>query len=118
VVQSYRRGLGIASIIARELKHVALSGVNGPETKLAFSGFIMGLVLAHHVHIPGPAHEELTHPIDDAFNDNLEKKEQKELRASSSRASSSRAPPPANEPHPAPPPTKAFDFSYFIPWMT
>ena len=75
--------VNIARIIANELKHIALSGVTGPKTRLAFPRFIMGLLRFHGVEIPDPAHEELNHLIDDAYIVALARKEQ---RASSSRA--------------------------------
>lgn len=99
----------IARIIAREIKHVALSGVTEPATKIAFPGFIMGLVLAQKVHLTGPPQEVLTHPIDDDFIRNLARKEAKELRA----ASSSHPEPETAPPH-APTHANAFDFT---PWL-
>jgi hypothetical protein len=99
----------IARIIARELKKIVISGRNEPSCKLAFPGLIVRLVLNAKICIPPPVHEELKGPIDDAFIDNLEKKE--------SRASTSRDPPPQVDPSQALAPThQAFDFSSFVPW--
>jgi hypothetical protein len=57
----------VASIISRELKHVALGGVAGLDTRLAFLGFIMGLLRHHEVPVTKPFSEELVSPIDDKY---------------------------------------------------
>jgi len=46
------REVDVARIISRELKHIALGGAVGAETRLCFSGFIMGLIRHHEVQIP------------------------------------------------------------------
>ena len=57
----------IAQIISRELKHMALSGVTRPETRITFPGFVMGLVQEQGVKIHGSFLEELASPIDDKY---------------------------------------------------
>jgi len=57
----------VARIISRELRHVALSGLTLKLTKLSFPGFIMRLVQALGVQIPGPFGERLVGPIDDKY---------------------------------------------------
>ena len=57
----------VARIVSEELKHMALSGVTRPETRITFPGFVMGLLQAQGVEIPLPSHEQLTSSIDDKY---------------------------------------------------
>jgi hypothetical protein len=92
------REVDVAQIISREFKHVALGGVAGPETRLAFPGFIMGLLKHHEVEVSEPFTEELVSPIDDRYIRGYIKK-----KAIKPSASSSSVPPPIppleNDPH-------------------
>jgi len=96
---------------------MALSGVTRPNTMITFPGFVMGLLRDKGVQIPGPFHEELVSLIDDKY-----------IRGKARRVSnmmitpSTSAPPPEDEPQPAPPQqvpqsSEAFDFSTLSAWM-
>jgi hypothetical protein len=92
------RPVDLASIISRELKHVALGGVAGPETRLAFPGFIMGLLKHHEVPVTEPFLEELVSPIDDRYIRGYIKKAATKPLPSSSTVPPL-IPPPENDPH-------------------
>ena len=57
----------VARIVSEELRHMTLSGVTRPETRITFPGFVMGLLQAKGVQIPMPSHEQLTSQIDDKY---------------------------------------------------
>jgi hypothetical protein len=85
------RQVDVARIISWELKTIALSGRLGPKCPLGFPGLILGLVLSQRIPLPDQIHEELTHPIDDAFIDRYLNDAKK--GKSTSGASTSRQPP-------------------------
>jgi hypothetical protein len=127
------REVDVAQIISRELKHVALGGVAGSETRLAFPGFIMGLLRHHEVEVSEPFTEELVSPIDDRYISGYIKKAATKPLASSSSVPPP-IPPPENDPHQdfpeyddpqqsmpqqdAPQQPDTFDFASFQAWMT
>jgi hypothetical protein len=55
----------VARVILNEMKRVALNCAMSSKTSLTFPGFIMGLLKANDVTIPGPIDEDIEHPFDD-----------------------------------------------------